>query len=491
MTFPWRMLATEVGLCGLGLFLLLADLVVPEGRKRFVGYLALLGLLLLFLRAAGAEPQIKPVLGGTYLADGFTYFFRLLALGIALLVVLLSLDYLENLRAHRGEFFAIVVFATLALILLAGSNDLLTVYLFVEFVSLTSYILVGYQKFTPRSNEASIKYLLYGAVASAVMLYGMSLLYGATGTTNLQEIAGAFGSASPLVKMLAALFILVGLGFKVAMVPFHQWAPDVYEGAPTPITAFLSVGPKAAGFAVLFRVLMTALVPYREEWALLLALLATATMFLGNWVALVQGNIKRMLAYSSIAHAGYLLIGVVCNGPDGAGAFAVIVYLIAYVLMNLGAFAVVIWVSRHLGTEDIGDYAGLGETAPFYALAMTIFLLSLTGVPPTAGFVGKFWLFKAALQSEYWWLAVVGIVNSVISLGYYFNVVRLMYLRPARRVPAFPRRSLFSTAVIGLTALLIVAFLINQNPLLQLAQTSRCLLPMSVQIVAARPSISR
>jgi NADH-quinone oxidoreductase subunit N len=484
--FPWAELSTEVALCALGVLLLGADLLTPEGRKRWVGWLGVGGLGLCLVPAVGtcSPPSAEPILGGTYLADGFQMFFRLFAVLAGLLVMLAALDSLEELPSHRGEFFALLVFAVLSLVLLAGAADLVLVYLFLEFVSITSYILAGYLKHRRESNEASLKYLLYGAIAAAVMLYGISLLYGATGTTHLPEVARRIGLAPAGLQLLAVALILVGFGFKISMVPFHQWTPDVYQGAPTPITAFLSVGPKAAGFAVLFRVFWTGLPAARLEvsWPDLLALLSVATMTVGNLLALVQHNLKRMLAYSSIAHAGYMLIGVVTiaasSQPNGemAGVFGVLVYLMAYLFMNIGAFAVVIWFAHSTGSEEIDDYAGLAETAPLIAAAMTIFLLSLTGIPPTAGFLGKWWLFMAAIRSpDYWWLAVAGIVNSVISLFYYWNVVRLMYLRPVAR-PVSWRYPVALTAVIVLTVAVTLLLVLYPTPLLEWAQSTKQLL---------------
>jgi len=485
-------MATEVSLCGLGLLLLGVDLILPRDQKRWVGVLGIAGLLATVLVGCVVaifslgQVDVEPILGGTYLADGFTNFFRLFALGVGLVVMFAGLDYLDRVKTNQGEFFALIVFATLALILLAGAADLITVYLFIEFVSLTSYVLAGYLRGDKRSAEASIKYLLYGAITAAIMLYGMSLLYGVTGSTNLQVIAENFGKAPQTLQLLAVSLILVGLGFKIAMVPFHQWAPDVYEGAPTPITLFMSIGPKAAGFAVLLRVLLVALPDYQPQWAILLAVLSAVTMTLGNLLALWQSNIKRMLAYSSIAHAGYLLIGVVAVGEDFQGVFGLLVYLVAYLLMNAGAFAIAIWLERNTGSNEIEEFAGLSQTAPLFAGVMAIFLLSLTGIPPTAGFLGKWWLFAAAINSPYWWLAVVGIVNSVISLFYYWNVVRVMYLLPPKREEPLGYSVYLSVVILG-AVILTVALVLWPNLLLEIAQGSKHVAPhLAPSLLAAR-----
>jgi NADH-quinone oxidoreductase subunit N len=304
-------------------------------------------------------------------------------------------------------------------------------------VSLSSYILAGFLKEERPSNEAALKYVIFGALASGLMIYGASLLYGLTGQTNLLDIRQivATGGLSRPALLISVIFIFAGLGYKVSAAPFHMWTPDVYEGAPTAVTAFLSVGPKAAGFALLVRFFFsTFAVPFEAgwravtsiDWPLLLAVVAAATMTIGNVTALVQTNVKRMLAYSSIAHAGYILMGAVTL--NGEGGMAVLFYLTVYYLMNLGAFLVVILVARQLGSEDVSAYKGLIHRAPFLAIAMTIFLLSLTGIPLTAGFIGKVYLFAAVVNQKLYWLAVVGLLNSVVSLYYYAKVFKAMTL---------------------------------------------------------------
>jgi len=300
-------------------------------------------------------------------------------------------------------------------------------------MSLTGYIMASYLKDNPLSVEAGIKYFLYGAVSAAVMLYGMSLVYGMTGTTDLAQIKQALAGLhmtmqGKLLLYMAFVFILVGLGFKIAIVPFHQWSPDVYEGAPIPVTAFLSVGPKAAGFAALVRLLVVAFPTSALNWVPVVGVLAAITMTFANVVAITQRNIKRMLAYSSIAHAGYVLVGLAAYPKSQDYSInGIILYLVIYLFMNLGAFAVAISVFNKMGTELIEDYAGFAKTSPRLAMLMAIFMLSLTGIPPTAGFVGKFYLFMAAVQSDLYWLAGFMLVNTAISLYYYFNVVRYMY----------------------------------------------------------------
>jgi NADH-quinone oxidoreductase subunit N len=406
---------------------------------------------------------------GSYVIDDLGVFFKLVAVAAGGLVTLLAVSYMRRAERDYGEFFALLVWAVLSLCLMASAADLIVILLAIEMVSILSYVMTGYFRSEPRSVEASLKYFLFGAAASAVMVYGMSLLYGVAGTTKLYGVLGTEQLPRQLtlfpspLQPIAAVMILVGVGFKIAMVPFHWWAPDAYEGAPTPVTAFLSVGPKAAGFAILARLFMQDTNALYPEWPKVVALLSVATMFIGNWSAIWQTNIKRMLAYSSIAHAGYMLIGVVAwrgaawtvSAPDGTvthgGLHAVLFYIGAYLFMNLGAFAVAIAVERATGTESIDQYQGLANRSPFLALSMAIFLLSLSGIPPLAGFFGKFYVFNAAIRAAtdqslmlhlpfgvqlnvLLWLAVLGVINSAIAVYYYMNVVRLMYFKPAAQL---------------------------------------------------------
>lgn len=400
------------------------------------GFVALSFLFLLVFARISPSPIL-----GVLASDGLALFFKGLALVGTGLVLLSSYRYLEGHTPYRGEFYAFLLLVTLAILLVVGAVNLLMLYLVFEFLSLTSYILVGYLREEGKSSEAAIKYFLYGVTASALMLYGMSLLYGVTGTLDLVKI-GQVLSKSEVGGWLtypAIILLLAGFGFKIALVPFHQWSPDTYEGAPTPVTAFLSVGPKAAGFAVLIRVFITAFSGFQPHWVAVLAGISMVTMTLGNLIALRQENIKRMLAYSSIAHAGYILMGVVCmvSGVTSyfTGLNGVLIYLMAYLFTNLGAFAVVIAVERATGSNRIADYAGLIKREPLLAGAMIVFLLSLIGIPGTGGFVGKFFVFGAAIQVQFYLLALMGIINSVISAFYYLNVVRHMFFLPGEESP--------------------------------------------------------
>jgi len=418
-------------------------------------------ILSLFLLLGFGKVSALPLLG-MLASDQFAFFFKGLALIGTGLVLLSSYRYLEGHTPYRGEFYAFLLLVTLAIMLVVGAVNLLMLYLAFEFLSLTSYILVGYLREEGKSSEAAIKYFLYGVTASALMLYGISLLYGVTGTLDLMKIGPALVSsgATSWLAFPAIVLLLAGFGFKIALVPFHQWSPDTYEGAPTPVTAFLSVGPKAAGFAVLTRVFITALSRFQPEWVAVLAGISMVTMTLGNLVALRQENIKRMLAYSSIAHAGYILIGLVClvSGVTSnfTGLNGVLIYLLAYLFTNLGAFAVVIAVERATGSNRIADYAGLVKREPLLAGAMIVFLLSLIGIPGTGGFVGKFFVFGAAIQVQFYVLALVGIINSVISAFYYLNVVRQMFFLPGEERPIAVEPTLKWVVVASLIAVFII-----------------------------------
>jgi proton-translocating NADH-quinone oxidoreductase chain N len=463
-----RLLAPEIVLVAAGLFLLAVEMLWPR-RTRAVGVLAVLFLALALAaemepwriltarEAGGVAPFFAPpqsaltAFHGNVVVDGFSLTMKAIVLVGSLLAALMGLRYAERFR-NPGEFFAMLLFGTGAASLLTGAADLLMIYLSVEFLSITSYVLAGYLKHQPRSTEAALKYFLYGAVTAAVMLYGLSLLYGLSGTTNLyalvsendnrssfvEGINAAMGKAGGAgVVLVALVLVLTGFGFKTAMAPFHQWAPDVYDGAPLPVMAWLSVASQAAGMAVLARVLYAAF-PH-DLWVTPLAALAALTMTAGNLAALPQASVKRMLAYSSIAHAGYTLMGVAAlgaGGGDGLGqwqATAAAVYLATYVFSTVGALAVVTAVYDRTKSHRIEDYAGLSQRAPGLAWLMLFFLLSLTGIPPTAGFWGKFVLFASVLRSPgLGWLALVGLVNTVVSGCYYWGVVRAMFVLKAK-----------------------------------------------------------
>lgn len=427
------------------LAIFIADLADTRKEKGWAPYVALAGILLALVVSSLHWGREVALLGNMLRVDRFSVFFNGVVLAASALSVLLAVSYMRPRTPYRAEFYALLTVVALAMTLAAGANNILMVYLAMESISITSYVLVGYLRQDAKANEAAIKYFLYGAATSAMMLYGMSLLFGISGTLDLKELADFFAAGVPetsrWIAFPAMVLLLAGFGFKTALVPFHQWSPDTYEGAPTPVTAFLSVGPKAAGFAILMRVFITGLPRFYTDWAALLAGISIVTMTLGNLVALRQSNIKRMLAYSSIAHAGYILIGVVClslsttspfNGINGA-----MIYLLAYLFTNVGAFLTVIAFEEATGSTTIADYAGLMKRSPWLAVTMLVFLLSLTGIPSTGGFIGKLFVFGAAIQVQFYLLAIVGIINSAIAAFYYLNVVRYMFFTPAPE-PASP-----------------------------------------------------
>lgn len=424
-------LGPELYLAALGLVVLVADLLLPRSWRKELATVAGLGLALALvplLALAGAAAAAD--LSGAFVFDGFGILFKAVFVVAAVLTCLLAAEYLAKVRDGFGEFFALLVFFTLGLCFMASAGNLIVFYLAFELSSICGYLLSAWVRGDAKSNEAGLKYFIYGATASAVMLFGMSVLFGLVGTLTISQIAERLFGTDTFLGAIAAGLTVVGLGYKISMSPFHFWAPDVYEGAPTPVTAFLSVGPKLAGFALFVRVLQPILATAPQAWPAAIAVLSALTMFTGNLLAIRQTNIKRMLAYSSIAHAGYILIGICVVGRDpvGPALAGVMVYAVAYTLMNLGAFGVAILIEHRTASSDIAAFAGLAQRAPGIALAMLVFMLSLTGIPPTAGFVGKLLLFAAAIKApQFAWLAVVGIINSVISLYYYMNVVRTMY----------------------------------------------------------------
>ncbi|MFO7652682.1 MAG: NADH-quinone oxidoreductase subunit N [Candidatus Krumholzibacteriia bacterium] len=453
----WR---PELTLLGAFLLALIGDLLV-RGRHPVVPFLISLAGLLLALAFSIFDlgrAEAVTVMGPLVVVDGLAGFFRLLFTGGALAVVLYSWTSDEIMgprREAKGEFYALIALLTGALCVMAEAQDILMLYLSMEVVGLASYVMAGYMRTSLRSSEASLKYVIYASVSSGIMLYGLSLLYGLTGETNFSAIRQALEAypPNPYTLLVVTVLILVGMGYKIAAVPFHHWAPDVYEGAPTPVTAIFSVGPKAAGFALMIRFFYTTFVAGPEaaaasrllqivEWPLIIALLSVVTMTYGNLVALRQENVKRMLAYSSIAHVGYLLMGFLLLTPEGLAA--VLYYLLVYTLMNLGAFLVVVTINNNLRSENLADYAGLGHRLPWVGVMMFVFLVSLVGLPPTAGFVGKFYLFTAVLDREWFWLAIAAGVNSVISLFYYMRVMKAMFFT----LPPVPAADRPATALV-------------------------------------------
>lgn len=426
------------------LAVILVDLAIPEIRKTTTFLVTALGLLLALaftIPQFGAQPTT--LFYGMVALDPMAVFFKSFLILTSFLVLLAAPGSKEISKQNIGEFYTLLLGVTLGMVLLASAVDMLMLFLSLEMVSLSSYIMVGYLSHERQSNEASLKYILFGAVSTGSMLYGITLLFGLTGTTKMALIhsalvQGAGGGNNAFMLLVATVLILAGFGFKTASVPFHFWCPDVYTGAPTPVTAFLSVAPKAAGFATLIRFFFTGLShtgagsqwgPLTAlNWTVLVLMISVITMTLGNIAALRQDNIKRMLAYSSIAHAGYILMGTVVLTSQGLQA--VLVYLITYLFMNLGAFVIVIEIYNRTGSFDLKDYRGLWRRSPFLTISMTIFMLSLMGIPPFAGFFGKLYVFGAAVNHNLAWYAVVGALNSVIAVYYYARVIKTMIIDP-------------------------------------------------------------
>lgn len=418
----------EILILALAITLLIVEPFWKEDQRRKTGWLTAGGLFLAIIISLlfGQPGEPVSVLGGMIRFDWLGFFFKILFMFAGAVTALLLMDH--ERAGHRGESYILLLVSLLGMNLMAVSSDLIMLYLAIETASIPLYILAGFLLKDKRSTEAGFKYLLFGTLASTIMLYGFSLIFGFSGTTDLYKIAEVFttGSISPLLAFGVLAFIIAGLGFKVSIVPFHFWAPDVYQGSPTPVAGFLSTASKAAGFAVIVRLFFVALPQFSSSWTLILAALAAITMTVGNLLALPQTNIKRLLAYSSIAHAGYALIGVVAFTQLGAAS--VVFYLAAYIATNLLAFGIVMAFSRITGLEEITDYAGLSRRNPFLALMMLAAFLSLAGMPPFGGFVGKFFVFAAGVQANYTWLVIVGIINSIFGVYYYLNVLKYVYL---------------------------------------------------------------
>lgn len=409
-----------------GLALVVADTFVA--RKRLLGYLGVAGVLLALLALVPLAGRQAELFQGAVVVDRFSVFFQVVILSIAGLVFLAGIEYVEARKASAGELYTLVTLSALGMLFMVSSLDLLTLYVALELMSISFYIMTGTLRGDAASAEGSIKFLLMGAANSAVLLFGISLLYGLTGTTYLPEIAARVQTAPlPRLAVAAMIFLVAGIGFKVAMVPFHMWVPDAYQGAPTPITGYLSVGSKAASFGLLTRLFVVGLPALVDQWSILFMLLAFASMTFANVTAIVQHNVKRMMAYSSIAQAGNVMVGLAVLQGSPQGMPALLYYLLAYGFFNMGAFAVISLVGAREG-DNLDAFRGLARRSPWAAAAMVVFLLSLVGIPPTAGFFAKLVTVSAAMDAGVEWLAVALVVNSAISVPYYFGVIRNMYL---------------------------------------------------------------
>ena len=400
-------------------------------NKSLLVFTSLVGLLMTAISAFAKYPIPAYSFNDSYVVDHLSLFFICIFTISSALAILLSVEYNEREGIRAGEYYALILFCTVGMILLASSTDMIMIFLGIEIVSICLYVLAGIRRNDHRSNEAALKYFLLGAFATGFLLYGMTLVYGSTGSTNLFKIAefvkNPSAQSNPLL-MMGLVLLVIGFGFKVASVPFHMWAPDVYQGAPTPVTAFMAVGPKAAAFAAFFRVFADAFPEMSSSWEMLLSIIAILSMFVGNLGAIMQTNIKRMLAFSSISHAGYILMAVIAK--NSLGSSSLLFYMLSYAFMTFGIFGIVIILGRK-GEEnlEIKNYSGLAYKHPVIALSMTIFLLSLAGLPPFAGFVAKFYLFSAAIQEGLLTLVIIAVLNSAISFYYYLKVVVFMYMK--------------------------------------------------------------
>ncbi|HYF83653.1 MAG TPA: NADH-quinone oxidoreductase subunit N [Clostridia bacterium] len=421
----------EILVAALGVLVLAMSLVLPRAKKSLIGYFsafALLGILVFtFVYSSGDSISFFK---GLYVSDSISTYFKQLFIISAAMASLMSISYVKKLTDSRSEFFIIMIFATLGMMVMASANDLITLYIGLELMSISFIILTAYDKKSIKSTEAGTKYVLLNAMSTAVLLYGMSLLYGLSGSVNFPDIISYLSSGSNhSMVVLASVLVIAGFGFKISAAPFHMWSPDIYEGAPTPVTAFLAGGSKVAGFAVLIKMLMQVMQSNQSSVVVLIIALSILSMMIGNIIAIPQTNLKRMLAYSGVAHAGYILIGIVSYTT--AGISAMLYYLLLYIFANIGAFASITAFSNQTGKDDIQDFSGMWKRSPLLTAVLLISLLSLAGIPPAAGFIGKFYLFTAAAQQGYLWMAFVAMGMSVVSIYYYIVVIRVMLMGEA------------------------------------------------------------
>jgi len=468
-----RVIAPAALLAATGFVLMLLDLLPPRQRREHMAFVGLAGVAAALVATVLLWGSEESGFQGMVVLDNFTLFLTLVIGYATGLVLLLSIDYLQRLEMESGEFYILVLFAATGMVVMAGANDLIVVFLGLETMSLALYVLAGFFRTRIEAGEASMKYFLLGAFASGFFLYGIALIYDATASTNFNKIGAAVAGGAGRDPLLLIGFglLLVGFGFKISAVPFHMWTADVYEGAPTSVTALIATGSKAAAFAALVRVLLTAMRPVQGEWAWLFWGLAVLSMTLGNVAAIAQENLKRMLAYSSIAHVGYMLVGIVAGGSLGNGG--VLFYLLVYTFTTAGAFGVILLLER--GGEEavrIGDTAGLAARHPLAALALSVFLLSLVGIPPTAGFVGKFYLFGAAVRSGYIWLAVIGVLNSAVAAYYYLRVIVSMYMREPEGTPTVLAPSFAGALALVVALWGVIQLGIMPAPIFDLAQSA-------------------
>ena len=477
MEINWLLLMPYLVIIVTFIVVLMCDMI--DGlSKRGLAWLTILGSLVAFivsvnmLTDGGLVPTTE--FSGMLRIDQYSVFFNLIFFVSLILVSLISISYLGSQDPRQGQYYLLMLLSTLGMMLMAGANDLVMVFLGLELMSLPLYVLAGYFRTNSYSSEAGMKYLLLGAFSSCFFLYGIALIYGGTGTTELTKIASSQLTNNMLV-VVGMFLLIVGFGFKVGLVPFHQWAPDVYDGAPTSVTAFIAAGPKAAGFSAFFRVFIESFGSLEDEWILAITILAALTMTFGNLAAIAQRNIKRMLAYSSIAHAGYVLVALAAASQDGTSS--AMLYLLVYCVMNVGAFGAIILTRTDDGdTLEIADYAGLGFQKPVLAVFISVMMFSLAGFPPTAGFIGKFYVFRSAVESGRIWLVIIAAINTAISAYYYLRVVVTLYMKERRvELKVLPYSGYLVIALIVATAgILLVGILPSQilNPVQEAIKSS-------------------
>jgi NADH-quinone oxidoreductase subunit N len=443
LTANLHLLTPEFALAGFALLVFALDLLLPDKHKDLLGWLSVLGLIgLAVLSVLMLAGETESLYNGLLAVDRYSLFFKVFFCGIGVFIILSSIDYVRKYLSHPGEFYGLLLFSILGMNLMAMSRELLTAYISLELLSFSLYVMVAYALGSPKSNEGSLKYIIIGALSSAILLYGLSMVYSTLGVTRFDSIAEALSQAGDVSPALwAGLALLVaGLGFKLAAVPFHMWAPDAYEGAPLPVTAYLAIASKAAAFALVLRLVAEGFVPAGErwdQWQIIIVVLAALSMLVGNLVALAQHNLKRLMAYSSVGHVGYILAGIAALAQDSLlGANGVIFYLVGYSVTSMVVFAALIAFFNATGQEEIADLAGLADRQPFLAMAIAIGLFSLSGLPIFVGFTIKFYLFTAVANEGYLWLAGLAILTSLISLYYYLQVIRQMYIQPALAAPA-------------------------------------------------------
>src|SRR4030065_591424 len=459
----------EIILAVLAMIILLADLVIK--RKETLAFLSIIGIFVsAFYALTGTSGA---AFGNMFISDSYSAFFKLIFFFAAFLTILISVRHIAIEKINFGEYYALILFSTLGMMIMVSTKNLMVLYLGLELMSRAICILSGFIRSDSRSNEAALKYLILGAFSSAFLLYGISIIYGLTGTTDLRAIAvyiNENGLTGNKMLLLSVIFFVVAFGFNIAIAPFHMWTPDVYEGAPTAITAFMSVGPKAAGFAIIGRVFYEAFGALYVYWGNMLLPLALITIVIGNVIALSQTNIKRMLAYSSIAHSGYALLGIIAGTPDGL--MSTMNYLMIYAFMNIGAFSVVIMLRREgFSGVDIDDYQGLAKKHPITAAAMLVFMFSLTGIPPTAGFFGKFYVFMEAVKAGYVEIVVIAVIFSAVSAYFYLRIVMYMYMREPKEDIMLKASPSISLALV-ITAAGTLLFGIMPSALIELVRKS-------------------